>query len=145
MNAYLQQAWVALEAEGCEEISPASGKYNCIAWAAGQQTQWWWPYEHPAYYWPQGLPRAVSLEGFFQAFATIGYQRCQHPDVEAGCEKVALYALDGRPTHAARQLADGRWTSKLGKDIDLTHTLRGLEGPLYDAVAGFLKRPISGV
>jgi hypothetical protein len=145
MNAYLLQAFPALEAEGCEETSPASGKYNCIAWAAGQQTQWWWPYEHPDYYWPEGLARVVSLEGFFQAFATIGYQRCEQGHLEAAFERVAIYALDGKPTHAARQLSDGRWTSKLGKDIDITHTLRGLEGPIYGAVAGFLKRPNSGV
>jgi len=57
-------------------------------------------------------------------------------------EKVAIYALDGEPTHAARQLSDGTWTSKLGKDIDITHTLRALEGSTYGQVAAYLKRAL---
>ena len=55
---------------------------------------------------------------------------------------MAIYALQGKPTHAARQLGDGRWTSKLGKEVDITHTLVGLEGPVYGQVAAYLRRPL---
>ena len=42
----------------------------------------------------------------------------------------------------ARQLAAGDWTSKLGKEEDLTHhTLKSLEGNLYGTVLKFMKRP----
>lgn len=34
-----------LQAEGFAETSSPTTDYNCIAWAAGDQTQWWWP--HP--------------------------------------------------------------------------------------------------
>jgi hypothetical protein len=128
MSAYLKQAFPGLETEGFEETSPASGKHNCIAWAAGDQAEWWRPYENPDYYWPEGQPRAVTLDAFIGAFISLGYQQCDGSELETGFEKIAIYALAGRPTHAARQLADGRWTSKLGKDIDITHTVRGLEG-----------------
>ena len=56
---------------------------------------------------------------------------------------VAIYQSGGLPTHAARQLSDGNWTSKLGPNIDITHSLSGLEGPevrtgggLYEKTAG---------
>jgi len=49
-------------------------------------------------------------------------------------EKIALYALQGVPSHAARLLANGLWTSKLGADIDLSHDLSELEGPRYGQV-----------
>lgn len=142
MIAHLEVAFPALRNEGFEETSPASEKYNCIAWAAGRPSQWWWPYQHPAYYWPEGHAHEVTLEAFIRAFVSLRYQQCENGELEAGFEKVAIYAVEGKPTHAARQLGDGRWTSKLGKDIDITHTLRGLEGPVYGHVASYLKRSL---
>ena len=99
MNAFFKEAFPELETEGCTQTSPASEKYNCIAWAAGDQTEWWWPYEHPAYYWPDGLSRVVTFDGFFQMFISLGYERCAQGNLEAGFEKVAIYGLDGKPTH----------------------------------------------
>ncbi len=49
----------------------------------------------------------------------------------------------GLPTHAARQLASGRWTSKLGKAEDIEHDLHDLEGDLYGIVVLLMKRPLS--
>ena len=50
--------------------------------------------------------------------------------------RVALYALNGSPKHAARQVAANVWTSKIGQNIDIEHNLRGLEGPTYGQVVG---------
>lgn len=36
--------------------------YNCIAWAAGATGEWWWPVGPGKTYWPEGVPRAVTLE-----------------------------------------------------------------------------------
>lgn len=48
---------------------------------------------------------------------------------------------DGSPTHAARQLPDGTWTSKLGKDVDISHdSLDGLSGDRYGTPALILRR-----
>jgi hypothetical protein len=145
MNASLKKAFPDLEAEGFDETSPKSEKYNCIAWATGVQTEWWWPYQYPDYHWPEGQPREVTLDAFVRAFMSLGYEQCDNGELAANFQKVAIYATGGTPTHAARQLGDGRWTSKLGKDIDITHTLCGLEGPLYGKVAVFLKRPAARV
>jgi hypothetical protein len=95
------------------------------------------------HYWPEGVTPEETLEAFVAAFATLGFVPSEHGHFELGVEKVALYARDGKPTHAARQQADGTWTSKLGEWLDVTHTLHGLEGPIYGTVAAFLKRPRS--
>ena len=50
--------------------------------------------------------------------------------------RIALYCLDGRPTHAARQLPDGKWTSKLGNGPVVTHnTPHGVEGRSMEALS----------
>ena len=67
---------------------------------------------------------------------------CPAADLEPGVEKIALYAnAVGKPTHGARQLANGRWTSKLGKREDIEHALHDLEGELYGTVVRIMKRP----
>ena len=57
-------------------------------------------------------------------------------DYEEGKIKIALYFdfSNQRPTHAARQLTSGLWTSKLGDNMDLSHELHELEGPEYGNV-----------
>jgi hypothetical protein len=134
-----------LVGEGYTETSPATSDYNCIAWAAGATGAYWWPDEDFVGFWPEGVVREVTLEAFRTAFQSLGYAHSDDGALEPGFLKVAFYARDGKPTHAARQLSDGSWTSKLGCEIDVIHTLRGLEGPLYGQVAGFMKRaqPIS--
>ena len=137
----LTNSFPKLADEMYEATSPATSRYNCIAWAAGQTDQAWWPDPQAVGYWPADAPRAETLESFFLAFETIGYRRCDAGIHEADFEKVAFYALDGQPKHAARQLPDGKWTSKLGKSIDIIHSLRDLEGSVYGQVVGFMKRP----
>jgi hypothetical protein len=131
-----------LQAEGFSETSPATGDYNCIAWAAGSTASWWWPDPLNVASWPFGVPREVTLGAFCLVFSLLDYEPCASGEHEAGFEKVAFYTLNGKPTHAARQLPDGLWTSKLGKSIDITHTLRGLEGDFYGEVSCFMKRQL---
>jgi hypothetical protein len=119
--------------------SPVDVKYNCIAWAAGEDRRWWWPSSFA--YWPRSIPRIVATPAFEAAYATLGYQPTDNGDIEEGIEKVALYASNGVPTHAARQLEDGRWTSKCGKNVDMTHDVHDLEGPVYGQVCRYLARP----
>ena len=62
--------------------------------------------------------------------------------MEEGVEKIALYAdQGGEPTHMARQLRSGKWTSKLGELEDIEHDdLAILEGECYGQVVTILKR-----
>jgi hypothetical protein len=143
-----------LEMHHLQVTSNPTPEYNCIAWAAGDNTRWWWPVESAGGqqlggpYWPEGLSRQPTLENFVAAFATLGYEECETAGLEPGYEKVAIYAgPDGRPTHAARQLPDGQWTSKCGRAHDITHvTVEVVGGPPpggYGEVAQYMRREVA--
>ena len=131
--------------------SPSSRRYNCIAWAAGSVHQWWWPDRRACLlgysYWPPNIPVELTFEAFFRAYGTLGYILCADGALEQGVEKIAIYGkttLVGvtEPTHAALQLPDGRWTSKLGPHEDIVHdTLSVIEGPTYGDAVHYMKRP----
>ena len=137
----LQGSFPGLTAQNSRPTSPIDPKYNCIAWAAEDDTRWWWPDPMNVSYWPRQAPRTPSIEAFKIAYGTMGYTVPTTDELEDGLEKVAIYASSwGAPTHAARQLPDGWWASKLGEDIDIEHELRAVEGPAYGSVAVILSR-----
>ena len=121
-----------------KRTSPADIRYNCIAWAMGVNNQWWQPGKY--WYWPPGCPQKITIPAFVSAFATFGYQPCSDGRREKGYEKIVLYAEGEQPKHAARQLKNGRWTSKLGKDVDIEHKVKDLEGPHYGNVTMYFRR-----
>jgi hypothetical protein len=128
-----------LMADNYCETSPASWEYNCIAWAAGVTGAWWWP--TPGRYWPPDVPREESRAAFLAAFAGLGYAPATSSVLESGVEKVALYATGDTPTHAARQLSSGMWTSKLGPAVDIEHvTPDAVAGGVYGEVVAILGR-----
>lgn len=138
---HIQESFPGLRESEFHVTSPADTGYNCIAWAAGEVLRWWEPDPFDQYYWPDGAARSGTLDAFVQAFTTIGYERCESEQLEEHYEKAALFVdAAGSPTHAARQLRSGRWTSKLGQHVDIEHDLRDLEGEKYGKVAVFLKR-----
>jgi hypothetical protein len=116
--------------------------YNCIAWAACDPQKWWWP-KKPGF-WPTNK-REKTLQAFIEAFSTMGFSECPDGVLEPGIEKVVIYArienARTEPTHAARQLRDGTWTSKLGPNEDILHKVpEDLCGPLYGNPIVYMKR-----
>jgi hypothetical protein len=141
MVAHLESLFPGLRGSAYEVSSPPDDVYNCIAWAANDKLQWWWPDLLKKRYWSAGVLRNETLAAFQAAFASQGYAVCAGEELESGFEKVALFAdADGFPTHAARQLDSGSWTSKLGEIEDIEHALRDLEGVEYGAVVLVMKR-----
>lgn len=137
----IEEIFPALQSGGYDITSPATKEYNCIAWAAGDSETWWWP--NKDCFWPPAIPQEETLDVFIKVYEAFGYSRCDSDNYEDGVEKVAIYVdSEGTPTHAARQLSNGRWTSKLGKLEDIEHnTLEGLAGSEYGTVAVIMKRP----
>jgi len=132
----------------CEVTSDATSEYNCLAWAVGDEDSWWAPIDGDGISWPDHLPREWTRETVQAALATAGYEPCQDGALIDGVEKAALYADEENITHIARQLPDGRWTSKLGSDCDIEHDLEALEGfddgpgiYRYGRVVAFMSRP----
>jgi hypothetical protein len=136
VSAELEAAFPGLAADGYIVASPKTHAYNCVAWAAGDASRWW----QPGIYWPSSA--GDDLAALAGLFASLGYAPCAGAELEAGFEKVALYADDhGEWTHAARQRHDGWWTSKLGPDEDILHrTPQALVGQHYGQVQMIMKR-----
>jgi hypothetical protein len=131
-----------LAAAGYDISSPPTEGYNCFAWAASESDRWWSPDAFAGYYWPDSVPSEPTFDAHVAAFRSVGYEACDTDDLEVGYEKIALYASrDGDPKHAARQLPNGRWTSKMGKSEDIEHVnLACLEGDVYGTVRQMMKR-----
>lgn len=139
----LERVFPSLQAGRYRITSPRSLTYNCIAWAACRDDEWWWPDPYGAYSWPDNVPRHETLAAFAAANATIGFAPCQGPELDPGLEKIAIFARGSVPTHAARQLPTGYWTSKLGEEVDIEHEdLAGVAGPDYGDPVLFLGRPV---
>lgn len=128
--------------KGFNITSPETPFYNCIAWAAGENARWWWPDPNNQYYWPPGIPRHETLQAFILLFKNIGYTLCEDAEYEDAFEKIAIYVDDstGKPTHAAKQVSYGRWTSKLGRLVDIEHDISGVAGKHYGSPAVVMKR-----
>lgn len=126
--------------------SPETDEYNCIAWAAHVDDRWWDPSGNPNTYWPDGVPMASTLESFTAVYEREGFEPCDTPIHESGYERVAIYSKsDGKASHVARQLPDGRWTSKLGDWPDIEHdSPEALEGDFYGHVSSIMRRQITG-
>jgi len=104
MASFLETIFPRLTQDTYSITSPPTKRYNCIAWAAGQSTKWWWPGpDVELEYWPETATRAETLDAFQEALASVGYAKCQDADLEPGFEKVALFADEKKPPHPRRK------------------------------------------
>jgi hypothetical protein len=146
----IEQAFPNLKAIPWIPTSVETNDYNCIAFAAHDTTRKWDPDTSGGRYWPAGLPRTLDLSSFVLLYEREGgFIPCDSSDLENGFEKIAIYCNQNpvlnvlEVSHAARQLPNGKWTSKLGDWDDIEHaTLEALEGDLYGKAVQILKRPV---
>ena len=144
----LEKCWPNLELNNHHKTSDKSDKYNCFAWAIDKNDDKWAPYS--GYAWFPGFPKfditddpENDLDNYKAGFESIGYKECSDGEPEKGFEKIALYTIGKSVKHAAKQLENGHWTSKLGKHDDIEHnTVNVLEGLCYGKVTIFMKREI---
>jgi hypothetical protein len=117
-------------------------RYNCIAWAADHNNQWW--QAPPDGRWPSDVPDDGTVEAVIHLFEYLGYTRTQDARPEKDTIKVAIYGDALGWTHTARQLPGDRgWTSKIGKLQDIEHdTLDSLSGSDYGEVLQIMKKKV---
>ena len=120
--------------------SPVTTRYNCIAWAFDDDTKWYWPDPTKLYYWPSNIPREETIDAFKKLYELKKYSVCTDGNYEVGYEKIAIYTLNNKPTHAARQITQTEWTSKLGKFEDVSHSLSAMQNGAYGNATVFMKR-----
>ena len=73
LKKQLQIIFAKLRSGGFRLTSKRTVQYNCIAWAAGDSSRWWWP--RPGGYWPPGATRTETLKAFEQVYAAVGLYR----------------------------------------------------------------------
>ena len=99
--------------------SKRTRKYNCLAFAIGDETQRWEPY---GYHWPEGAKKGFTTDCLVEAYRTEGFELCADGTLVEGHEKIAIYVNNqGGFEHAARQEPNGHWKSKLGDAEDIEH------------------------
>jgi hypothetical protein len=131
-EAELELTFPNLRASDYRIAGPATNQLNCIAWAVGDQDAWWQADLADAY-WPEGIPTDGTIPSLVALFQFLGYEVCDTHEFEQNFEKVAIYGKGAEYTHAARQTADGRWTSKLGQSAQIEHAT-------LDALTGFAQK-----
>ena len=138
MEMWIEETFPNLANSGYRITSEPAMEYNCIAWVVGSKSEWW---SHlPGYRWP--TRRGPDVESLVQLLLSLDFELCDDRNHEPGYEKVVVFAKNGRWTHAARQLADGRWTSKLGMFEDIEHTTAdSLTGDFYGDIYCTVRRP----
>jgi hypothetical protein len=149
-EAVIKFKWPNLTENNHKGTSKKDSLYNCVAYAIDDNANLidddrkrnWWPIEDDAYYWPQGYPKEESISNFIITFHDIfGFEVCDSDILENKYEKIAIYSIKDEPTHVARQLVNGKWTSKMGIYEDIEHeTVFTLCGFLYGEIAVFMRR-----
>lgn len=128
------------EEEPFDITSPQDKSYNCIAWAAQIDNRFCWPGHHPSEFWPPTLKKEETIDALMAFYELYGYVVCADDKFEEGFDKIALFEKDGKPTHAARQLGPDLWSSKLGREWDVSHTLAAMQDGYYGNPTVFMKR-----
>lgn len=141
---HLERLFPNLAVRGYMATSPADARYNCVAWAAGDTTRNW-DSTRPGGYWPADADVGESLEHLIALFRHQGYEVCATGAVEPEYEKVAIFAdANDEWQHAARQLPDGQWTSKMGELEDIVHRdIDAVASSDYGHVASYLRRRLT--
>jgi len=136
----LARIFPKLSIEGFKTVGQATELYNCIAYAAGDTTDWWWP-TGPEY-WPPWATTNEKMRSLEEVFVGLEYEPCNDDSLEYGYEKVALYEINGRFQHAARQMPTGRWRSKMGRGPLIEHrSPDSLSDGVYGSPTVFMRRP----
>lgn len=139
MDALFKTAFPRLVDVASKKTSERDERYNCIAWAFEDNQRFWWPSPKRAF-WPVPCDGQTVKQAFDAWLSIDNWTPSDNAELEPRFKKIALYEKANVPTHAARLLPSGRWTSKLGPDIDLVHELNELEGPEYGVLVQVYKK-----
>ena len=137
----LEEMFPALRGTSWDIKSDGTPVYNCLAWAVGENHRRW-DTDKP-HYWPDNNRHKFGIAYLVAAYRAVGFvvsniDACV-PDAEY--EKIVLYCRDTEGSHAARLLANGRWTSKIGSHEDIEHETPGsLIGSVYGKPMVYMRR-----
>lgn len=120
--------------------SPATFQYNCIAYAMGMQDRWVDHADLPWHWWPP-VEKGDSIRHLIKAFCYFGFEECGLDDsVESNYDKIAIYQLSNKWTHAARIITREKYQSKFGASYDGFHSHGDVLKAQYGTVCVIMRR-----
>ena len=104
-------------------------EFNCVAFTLDIYDDYVWITEKS---WPHNLiPRVLNIDSFKKLYELHNYKICDNDSYEENYEKIAFYAKNNQPLHAAKQFGN-IWKSKISNLI-VEHELEWLCGDSQDA------------
>lgn len=127
--------------------SPICDEYNCIAWSLDIDYMSVGHENLTGIYWPDNISKIPNINNYKRMYNSYGFIDASTSDLEEGFKKVAIYVRGTNPktgivVHAAKQIDDIWWSSKMGDNIDGIHHLDAIQGILYGYPRFFMKKPI---
>jgi len=124
------------------DLSAENFNFNCLAFALGDESNWWEPPKGAGQYWPPGFPDDLTIP------TVEAIIRCHGFTVEIGVDEIpeadaiAIYSVGDEWSHFAKFANDG-WRCKLGIGHDVIgFDLHDLETAMYGKVVKILRRPL---
>jgi len=140
MATWTNDEFPVLTADKYNKTSEPTFDYNCVAWALGRTDINLGPPGF-GYGWPLDCPSA-KIDNFVEFFKYHGFKVSPKGEFETDKEKIVIFSNEGWFTHVAKLVKSGRWTSKLGDEMDCEHDLLAVEGPLYGSPDTYMERAI---
>ena len=109
------------------KVNSQDDNFNCIGYALSINE---FVSYHISRYWIDSVPRNASIINLVKIFEHFGFERCNSL-VETGYKKIVIYGNHGISKHAAIQLDNIWYESKMGSYEICKHTLEAIEGALY--------------
>lgn len=138
----IEQLFPKLHGTPWEIKSRKTRRYNCLAWAAREKHRRW-DFTKGAH-WPPGVKRASGIAYLVGAFQAEGFSVCNESDCrkyDSTADSIVVYEMNRIGMHAARLLANGMWSSKLGDVEDVQHkTPEDISGTTYGNPIVYMKR-----
>src|ERR1035437_2064766 len=116
-----------IQGKNFEFTSGQTDEYNCVAWATELTADWvQFIYDEIGNY-------DNNVQKYIKYFTELGFIKTENSQFVKDVQKIAIYANENKDfVHVARQLNNGKWTSKLGEWEDIEHTtLEVLAGDSY--------------
>lgn len=102
--------------------------FNCVAYTLDVYNDYIWTNEKS---WPHNIiPRILNINSFKKLYEINGYEECYDEIFDLKYNKVAFYAKNGIPIHAAKRYKN-IWKSKISNLI-VEHELDWLCGDYID-------------
>ena len=145
--------WFPNISPSAEIISYPDRRYNCVMHALGGKSFYIQPIPKQycpvipgqygeKFFWPTDFPFDFSVETMIEFFKLFKYEICEDDSYSLKFRKLAIFADKANDfKHVALQFGPDIWTSKLGYENILKHSLADISGGTYGNVYCFMRRP----